>query len=348
MRTLIALSLLVVVASCQKDPTPATVVVKEGYPVVEQWVQKYDSKTGAVEFANNGDIGLVPLPARPEVVPTLIGGTPADGKDYPASFYSSQGNSRCTATLVGTRVLQLAAHCVGNGRSAVVKTLEGTQYSFVCTHAPGYANNATADWALCVTPQAVAGVPAEVLNQDPNYVKVGDKVLLAGFGCTQPGGSGGNDGVYRVGESTVTQVPSGNSNDIVTKGGAALCFGDSGGSAFKVEGTARKVISVNSRGNIKDTSYLSSVATDEARKFYADFASKNSVKLCGVHADAEGCRGGEPGPQVPPLPGHCKPDLDKFSACLFGSPRVALTQPDACRQAFSALFACEEVAERKE
>lgn len=331
-------------SACQKDK-PKALPTGEFVPV-ELWVERplptIDGEQ-KVEFENVGDIGLVPV-AFPEIVPTLIGGQPANPADWPATFYSSQGNSRCTATLIGIRTLQIAAHCVGNGRTASFKTQNNVQYTSTCKHAPGYNGNSTADWALCLVNQDVQGVPAEVLNQDPSYVKVGDKVLLTGFGCTNPGGGGGNDGTYRIGEATVQKVPSGSNNDIVTKGGAALCFGDSGGPAFKVEGQARKVISVNSRGDIRIMSYLSSVSTDEAKRFYASWSQENVQKICGVHQDAPGCRGQDPGPQPPPLPPQCRVELDKLNQCLYGQPRLAISKPDECDQTFSNLFACVQAA----
>lgn len=293
---------------------------------------------------NVGDVLMLSLPTPPEA--DLIGGKPADPKEFPATVYSAQGNSRCTATIVGERVLLIAAHCVGNGRSAVFKA-SGVEYRSTCTHGPDYARNSTADWALCLIDQSVVNVPFEHVNQEADRLKVGDKLLLTGFGCTSPGGGGGNDGTYRIGESTIRELPDGRSdNDIVTSGGAALCFGDSGGPAFKVDGTQRWQVSVNSRGDIRTTSYLSALHTPQAKKFISSWSDAKKVKICGVHADATGCRGQAPGPKPMPLPASCKVDLDKFNACLYGSPRLALTEPQACQAAHKALAQCEEIAEK--
>lgn len=230
--------------------------------------------------------------SNPDQDPELIGGRPADLKDWPASVYASMGNARCTATVVGEKVLLIAAHCVNNGGSAQFKLFSGETYSAKCEHSPDYRRDSTADWALCVSGEIIEGIPYEVINQDNQFVKVGDEVLLTGYGCIRRGGGGGNDGIYRIGESTVKQIPGGN-NDIVTRGGAALCFGDSGGPAFKYldkEKTKRVLISVNSRGDISVTSYLSSIHTDMAKKFFKSFTDKNDVKICGMHSDAMGCR----------------------------------------------------------
>lgn len=249
----------------------------------------------------------------------LINGAPADLGDWPASVYASMGSSRCTATVVGEKTLLIAAHCVSNGGTASFKA-GGNSYSGKCTHAPDYdraawethntaiihgqvpaieVRNSTADWALCLISQPVTGVPFEVVNQDASRHVVGDNLTLTGYGCVRPGGGGGNDGVYRIGQAKITALPSGNSNDIVTKGGAALCFGDSGGPAFYVSGQNRWVVSVNSRGDIKTTSYLSSVSTGPAKAFFSSWASSKGVTICGIHATATGCRNSI---IVPPTP----------------------------------------------
>lgn len=262
---------------------------------------------------------LLALPAQ--AVDRLIGGTVVDKAFWPASVYASMGNSRCTATVVGEKVLLIAAHCVGNGGTASFSA-GGQSYSAKCTHAPDYdraiwemhrtaivlgqvpdieLRNSTADWALCVINKPVTGVPFENVNQDPLRFKVGDELTLTGYGCLAAGGGGGgNDGKYRIGTAKIQKVPSGSSNDIVTYGSAALCFGDSGGPAFFISGSNRWTVSVNSRGNIKDTSYLSSVSTVAAKAFFSDWATRNNVEICGIHSSAKGCRGGTPPP--PPRP----------------------------------------------
>jgi hypothetical protein len=220
----------------------------------------------------------------------LIGGRTADPKEFPASVYASMGGAACTATVVGERVLFIAAHCVDNGKKASF-TVGPNRYTSTCTHAADYKNNSTADWALCLTDKVVTGIPYENLNTDPTAVKVGDEILLTGYGCVRQGGGGGNDGTYRIGEAKVSKVGKGDSakgdNDIVAKNGAALCFGE------------RVMISINSRGNIRDTSYLSSVSTPRAKGFISIWSAAKGVKLCGYHADAKGCRDAKPDPTDP-------------------------------------------------
>lgn len=221
----------------------------------------------------------------------LIGGSVVTAEEYPGVFYTRQGNSRCTGTLIGDRVVASAAHCVANGGSLSL-TYKGKTYSGKCTHAPEYRGNSTADWALCLLTEAVPDTIAESINIDATRLAVGKSLVLMGYGCTQSGGSGGNDGKLRTGSAPITRLPQGTNYDIVTKGRSALCFGDSGGPSFVVdtESGRRYQTGINSRGDISTTSYLSSLHNDTVIRFYKNWSEQNSVKICGLHADALGCR----------------------------------------------------------
>ncbi len=154
----------------------------------------------------------------------LINGEPADPKDWPSSVYASMSGSRCSATVIGTNTLLIASHCVKNGGKAVF-SVGPNQYNSVCARTPQYSNNSTSDWALCLIDKPVTGTVYENINTDTNRVRVDDELTLTGYGCIKPGGGGGNDGVFRVGTSKVTRTPQGNSNDIITKNGAAYVTG---------------------------------------------------------------------------------------------------------------------------
>lgn len=287
----------------------------------------------------------------------LIGGSIPNPQDWPASFASNQSGSGCTATLLSKDVLQLAAHCVGNGRTASI-TIDGRAYTGTCNHHPNYKSDETADYALCKMSTPVDRTWYEKVLTDETKIKVGTKITLAGAGCTSRGN--GSFGTFRTGESNVVSLPV-RDNDTVTRGGAALCFGDSGGSAFYVEGKDRWVMGVNSRGNISDTSYLSSVFTSAAKSWYQSWASVNKVSICGINSWAEKCQSGGPAPSPSPsptpspspspegpIPAHCLASYQYTFKCIWGTPRLALTQAEECRQAVANLFACEEIAERAE
>lgn len=262
----------------------------------------------------------------------LIGGTPADPKDFPASVYAKSSGGACSATVVGERVLAIAAHCVDNGKT-VSFSVGANQYSARCTHSPDYKNDDTADYTLCLIDKAVTGVEYEHLATDGSWCAKDAEVLLTGYGCIRNGGGGGNDGVYRTGKAKVTSCPS-RDNDTVTKGGAALCYGDSGGPAFRVEADgARVVFGVNSRGDIRTTSYLSTWTTAKGKAFVKKWREDNGQKICGVDDDATGCRGDgaepPPPPPPPPPPADCSDELAAHADALATGSRT-----------FAALKAC--------
>lgn len=226
-----------------------------------------------------------------EISPTLIGGVPADPAEFPASVWI--GN--CTAAIAGERVLITAAHCVNNGGSKAFSVGPNT-YAAKCTHHPAYRGNSTADWAICLVDRKVEGVPYEKVATQIEY-KIGDELLLSGFGCTKWGG-GIPKLVYRIGKSPVIRLPSGSNYDTVTRSSVALCSGDSGGPAWLVkEDGDRFLVGVNSRSDTTVTSYLSSHAVQTAQSFYKDWALKNKVEICGIHDTAVGCRN-----TTPPIP----------------------------------------------
>jgi len=243
---------------------------------------------------NQGDIRFWAVSdlAYDPTEPALLGARVAEPVDYPATFYSASRSGRCTSTVIGPRVLLTAAHCVGNGAVATVRR-SGRDSRSVCTHAPGYPANKTADWALCLFDAPLNGLRYERISIDPRLVGVGSELLLTGFGCTRPDGTGGNDGIYRIGEAPITRLPQGSDNDIITRGSVALCFGDSGGPAFAYLDPQRRrrvQVSVNSRGNIQDTSYLSSLSTAASIQFLREWSARNGARICGLHSDAPNCR----------------------------------------------------------
>lgn len=220
----------------------------------------------------------------------LIGGSVVSRDEYPGVFYTRQGNSRCTGTLVGPRVVATAAHCVSNGGRLSLVFQEKT-YTGTCTHHSEYRRNSTADWALCLLGEAITEPIAESVNTEVSRLKVGNSLVLSGYGCTQPGGTGGNDGKFRVGKAKITSLPRGRNYDIVTSGTSALCFGDSGGPSFYLDEAtgARYQTAINSRGDIAKTSYLSALHVSPVVQFYKTWSDQKRVKICGIHTEAEGC-----------------------------------------------------------
>jgi hypothetical protein len=262
-----------------------------------------NGNSGSVDAPPDGPVfdSIGDLTMPDEVQPALRGARVADPKQWQASFYTQSAGGSCTASLIGDRVLLTAAHCVDNG-AAVTLRRAGITYRAMCEHSPQYkkiGDARTADYALCAVEQSIPGVAAEKINRDPRALKIGQALLLTGFGCTSDQGTGGNDGVYRIGESTIVALPSGTNNDIVVSGGAGVCFGDSGGPAFLVgPGNVLLHTSVNSRVENRSTtgtdlgshSYLSSLTTPQGTTFLADWSKRNGLHICGFDPQATMCR----------------------------------------------------------
>ncbi|HEX7947457.1 MAG TPA: trypsin-like serine protease, partial [Phenylobacterium sp.] len=183
------------------------------------------AKATAAAAAPPGEIvmGSIGELSRPDNMDAkLRGARVADPTQFPASLYSRSGGEMCTSTLVGPRAVLTAAHCVKTGAVATF-TVGGKAYRAVCERAKQYPADLSADYALCaVQEKDVAGIPWERVNLDPTRIKVGQTPLMTGFGCTAADGTGGNDGVYMIGdESQITVLPSAQSNNIEIQGEVA-------------------------------------------------------------------------------------------------------------------------------
>ena len=234
--------------------------------------------------------------------PALIGGDPVKPGEYPEVVYISLGNGRCSAAVVGPRAVLTAAHCARKN-AKITFQLEQTQYSAVCEAPPGYPRQ-DHDISICYTDKPLPKPYASVANKAP---KTGDEVTLIGYGCTKPGGGGGNDGILRQGAAEVTGFTTW---DVVTKAKAALCYGDSGGPAFlKIDDAAKDnhiIFGVNSKGNIKDTSYLSKIYTKASREFLTEWTQKKETEICGLNVDC----------LVPEQPKVCQTEWAAFADSL--------------------------------
>lgn len=225
--------------------------------------------------------------------PSVIGGTPANPDDFPATFTFLTTGGGCTSTAVGQRVILTAAHCVDDGAMGEVQ-FKGKSIRITCEHHAQYVQNRTKDFALCRADEELKGIPFERISSSIAFPSIGSDIKLVGYGCRQTGGSDRSYGVLFEGSAKVTRLPIGDDLDTIVSGGGALCYGDSGGAAYYYpddSAATRQLIGVNSRGNISDTSYLSSTATPSFIEFAVRWAKKNGLDICGLTRGAKGCRG---------------------------------------------------------
>lgn len=231
-----------------------------------------------------------PDPAT-EATPEIIGGRKADLATWPATFvFNSASGKRCTATVVGPRVVLTAAHCV---TGAVDGRIVDTSLRLACQPHDYYSSGSLYDIALCVTSGVVKlerDAPYETIEATKGPAKRGALTLL-GYGCVSPNGPGGT--LYE-GASYVQQVADPKRPYFVTSGGAAVCSGDSGGGAYRLAGQfSRRVVGVASMDATAGQSNFSQLAEAEAVRWMRSWAAsqtdpvtrvKVEVRICGLDA----------------------------------------------------------------
>lgn len=223
----------------------------------------------------------------------LIGGQPVGVGEYPEVIRISSGMSSCTAAVIGPRVILTAAHCTKQD-GEIVPISEEALYEFIheqqvykarCSIAPDYrGQTGDQDMALCLSDRRVDLKYASI-SKEPMVMN--EMATLIGYGCihSEPPRAG-NDGVLRVGRASVVREASDSYYSFHTRGSSALCFGDSGGPAFKEVKDAKRdyhyIAGVNSRGNIVDLSLLTSMAHPNSIEWMQRYQFKHGVLICGL------------------------------------------------------------------
>lgn len=244
----------------------------------------------------------------------------------PATFVTMAGNEVCTATLIGPQVLLTAAHCVDAGEKNGNEwlTLAGSvtladgrpgQDIHSCAMAPAYTASPVKkkrvrnenDYALCELFLPL-NVRAEPIALEPNHSASGQRLLIAGYGCTEQDLSGGvilgdneTSGTLHVGMNRVRAGgPDGwiNLKGRIGTAEAILCPGDSGGAAYAGASLAPvnadrgwKVVAVNSavgpaEGAVRGEylSYLAPLSDPDFKTFLDGWIARRPAErqICGL------------------------------------------------------------------
>ncbi len=212
----------------------------------------------------------------------------ANVADWPTSLVLV-GATRCGATIVGPRVVLTAASCIADGSIGTLR-LDGVSIDVECRHAAAYANDKSADFALCSAHEQIPGGFYQRIDFDPARMAAGAQVILSGHGCQYPGGVDGSFGALGVGSAMVSSAASGDASMLVI-GGVALCSGDAGSGAYSLrEDGSRVLIGVGSRSDGVQRSWIAAIASPAFLGWARPWARARGVAVCGLEPDGTGCQ----------------------------------------------------------
>jgi V8-like Glu-specific endopeptidase len=261
------------------------------------------------------------LPAEAEAYDTgktrlalfVVGGTATKTDNFPATGELAIPREFCTGTAVGTHTVLTAAHCIDHKKPATIK-LGGKTVKLTCWRHPDYKpsgdcapnknDQCTADVALCKAEAKIdlGNAKYEVVQTKADAVKLEADIVMVGYGCTADNKK--DHGVAYTGKAKIGRLstPDGTKPEhkfLITIGGAVTCGGDSGSGAFDVDDAKKRfLIAVSSArmkggdGTTPDLTHSMMVQVTDKRvvDFLKKWGDDNKTKICGIHADAAGCR----------------------------------------------------------
>lgn len=226
----------------------------------------------------------------------------ASASRWPATRIFKSETGGCTTTLVGSRAILTAAHCVENGAGAKMKH-RGTWVTVTaCSHHPKYDGENSWDYALCELAEIIRNVSFEVINTSRSYPRVGHELGLLGYGCiSDPSNpavtfSNTNRALYG-GIAPVVARFTDTTTYIKTAGETSGCFGDSGGAAYiQFSNGRREVVGVMSRalvvseGVFVGDTYISTTSHIDFVTWSENWVAATGAAICGISLDARNCR----------------------------------------------------------
>jgi hypothetical protein len=175
-------------------------------------------------------------------------------------------NATCSGTVIHPHAVLTAAHCIVGEQLEVVEgarsddpSVEGNPVVARLAHPDFRYFPLTDDVAVLVTARPLGAAPLE-LGPAP---RIGDAVVLAGFGRTSPDGA---DGVLHVGTATVNEA--GTERMAFEAAPSLGCTGDSGGPVL--DASRARIVGVISSGDAECSTRTSASILDAYRAFLDD------------------------------------------------------------------------------
>jgi len=229
-----------------------------------------------------------------------------------SNLESGKRKLRCTATLIGAKVLLTAAHCLSKVTETVTvyrsraKADADRVATAVCTQHPYYSSpqpNQTADYALCLLKKAVPASEAryEWISLSEPLLISASRLYLVGFGCRDIKNRSvpiigdsirlafGPADIVRLGLRFADARQHDNMITVLNSGlGSYLCDGDSGGAGVlsltagaqadnQGSGARRVVVGVNSAVVARDydISLVAGIGTQDFAEFLVSWSTAN-------------------------------------------------------------------------
>lgn len=218
-------------------------------------------------------------------------------------FLNSQDNqSLCTATVVGERVIFVAAHCKGSNHH--VRLIGHNEpFKLKCTPNPQYdPSTLKGDLMICSTDRKLPTLRKfeSVSLLEP---KENSELFFLGYGCRDLNNKnksigvlmGGNATINRIDEKHIITKNLKNQDELIVLGkDVMVCPGDSGGGVYllndSIEGTREIVGVVSAYFEEEKESYITAFFLPENKNFIKTWNDDPNFLICGIHENANNCR----------------------------------------------------------
>jgi Trypsin len=221
--------------------------------------------------------------------------------EWPATLkYLVKSAFNCTSTIVGSKVLITAAHCMVEKGSPQVQ-IDGSSFNLTCDTHPRFQPSKfySYDITLCLSDKPFpSNFKYENLDLRITHVRSSSSIFLVGYGCRQfpkDGAPPPVNGDLYGGFSTVQAVSEQSGDHFVTQGGTVICPGDSGGASYLLIDhdsltSGRSIVGVNSLYDDTTQQSFITALTDDVATFIQDWAADHGASICGVDSNAANCR----------------------------------------------------------